>query len=176
MTQLENAACSDVLTQLNTEMENKKSDLVQNSMTSQLWLNYQCMVEVARMLIKADRTVLVHAFAGSFRLPACLCYSWAFPLLGICPLLFAGWNEQSGWKTLRRLSEVVWCFNFGRRSNQCSARLSSDLVIEQTLMKSPKSTGGLTCGRGMTRDMWNLWTLSAPSYQRTTVQCRISRI
>ncbi len=32
-TALESAACSEVLTQLDTEMEKKKSDLVQNSKT-----------------------------------------------------------------------------------------------------------------------------------------------
>ena len=41
-------------------------------------------------------------------------------------------------------------------------RTNSDLVIEQTLMRSLKSTGGLTRGSGMTEDMINLWTLSAP--------------
>jgi len=40
--------------------------------------------------------------------------------------------------------------------------LSSDLVIEQTLMRSLKSTGGLTRSSGMTEDIRNLWTLSAP--------------
>ena len=35
------------------------------------------------------------------------------------------------------------------RSNQCRARLRSDLVIEQTLMRSLKSIGGLTHGSGM---------------------------
>ena len=53
-------------------------------------------------------------------------------------------------------------FHVVRRSNQCWAGLSSDLVIEQTLMRSLKSTGGLTRGSGMTEDMRNLWTLYAP--------------
>ena len=53
-------------------------------------------------------------------------------------------------------------FHVVRRSNQCWAGLSSDLVIEQTLMRSLKGTGGLTRGSGMTEDMRNLWTLSAP--------------
>ena len=44
-------------------------------------------------------------------------------------------------------------FHVVRRSNQCWAGLSSDLVIEQTLMRSLKSTGGLTRGSGMTEDM-----------------------
>ena len=42
------------------------------------------------------------------------------------------------------------------------AGLSSDHGIEQTLMRSLKSTGGLTRGSGMTEDIRNLWTLSAP--------------
>ena len=53
-------------------------------------------------------------------------------------------------------------FHVVRRCNQCWAGLSSDLVIEQTLMRSLKSTGGLTRGSGMTEDMRNLWTLPAP--------------
>ena len=53
-------------------------------------------------------------------------------------------------------------FHVVHRSNQCWAGLSSDRVIEQTLMRYLKSTGGLTRGRGMTEDMRNLWTLSAP--------------
>ena len=37
-----------------------------------------------------------------------------------------------------------------RRSNPLRAGLSTDLVIEQVLMRSLKTRGGLTRGRGMT--------------------------
>ena len=37
-----------------------------------------------------------------------------------------------------------------RRSNRLWAGLSTDLVIEQVLMRSLKASGGLTRGRGMT--------------------------
>ena len=37
-----------------------------------------------------------------------------------------------------------------RRSNRLCAGLSTDLVIEQVLMRSLKASGGLTRGRGMT--------------------------
>ena len=53
-------------------------------------------------------------------------------------------------------------FHILRRNNQCWAGLSRDVVIEQTLMRSLMSTGGLTRGSGMTENMRNLWTLSAP--------------
>ena len=59
---------------------------------------------------------------------------------------------------------VYNCFMNGlhavRRSNRHWSGLWSDLVIEQTLMKSIKSRGGLTRGRGMTDSVRHLWVLS----------------
>ena len=49
-----------------------------------------------------------------------------------------------------------------RRSNQFWAGLSNNLVIEQTLMRSLKSTGGLTHGSGMNEEQQSLWTMSIP--------------
>jgi len=71
-TTLGNAACSEVLTHLKTVTEKKKSELAQTSKTSQLWLYYyQHVVEMARMLIKADHTGswLMHLQAVSNCLP-----------------------------------------------------------------------------------------------------------
>ena len=42
-------------------------------------------------------------------------------------------------------------------------RFGSDLLIEQTLMRSVKSTGGLTRGSGMTEEMRDTWVLAAPA-------------
>ena len=53
-------------------------------------------------------------------------------------------------------------FHVIRRSNHFWAGLSSDLVIEQTLMRSLKSTGGLTRGSGMNEEQRALWTMSLP--------------
>ena len=41
--------------------------------------------------------------------------------------------------------------------------LSTDLVIEQVLMRSIKSTGGLTRGRGLGSTQRTLWLLSMPA-------------
>ena len=49
-------------------------------------------------------------------------------------------------------------------TNQFWAGLSSDLIIEQTLMQSLKSSGGLMHGSGMTEDMHALWTMSTSEY------------
>lgn len=53
-------------------------------------------------------------------------------------------------------------FHVIRRSNHFWAGLSSDLVIEQTLMRSLKSSGGLTHGSGISEEMRALWTMSTP--------------
>ena len=50
-----------------------------------------------------------------------------------------------------------------RRSDRYWAGLSSDLVIEQVLMRSVKTTGGLTCGRGLTETQRFVWLLSMPT-------------
>ena len=60
-----------MLIKLDTVIESKKCELAQTSKTSQLWLNYQRMVAMVRMLIKADRTGswLMHLQAVSECLP-----------------------------------------------------------------------------------------------------------
>jgi len=49
-----------------------------------------------------------------------------------------------------------------RRSDRYWAGLSTDLLIEQVLMRSVKTTGGLTRGRGMSESQRSTWLLSTP--------------
>jgi hypothetical protein len=51
-------------------------------------------------------------------------------------------------------------FHVIRRSDRFWGGLSSDLVIEQTLMKSVKSRGGLTRGCGMDEGVRSVWVCS----------------
>jgi hypothetical protein len=53
-------------------------------------------------------------------------------------------------------------FHVIRRSSQFWAGLSPDIVIEQTLMQSLKTTGGFTHGSGMSEEQRALWTMSSP--------------
>ena len=52
---------------------------------------------------------------------------------------------------------------FVRRSDRLWAGLSVDLAIEQVLMRSMKTSGGLTRGRGMTEQKRLTWLLSMPA-------------
>ena len=53
--------------------------------------------------------------------------------------------------------------NVIRRSDRYWTGLSSDLVVEQVLMRSMKTTGGLTLGRGLTETQRLVWLLSMPA-------------
>ena len=50
-----------------------------------------------------------------------------------------------------------------RRSDREWAGLSPDLVIEQELMRSLKTSGGLTRGSGMSEFQRDVWVLSQPA-------------
>ena len=54
-----------------------------------------------------------------------------------------------------------------RRSDRLWAGLSTDLVIEQVLMRSLKASGGLTRGRGFTEQQQLIWLLSMPACAET---------
>jgi hypothetical protein len=127
---LGDAACSQVLIQLETIMDKKKSELSQNSKTNQLWLNYQRMVGMARMLIKADRTGswLLHLQAVSNCLPV-------FAAAGHFNYLRSAHYYLQEMSNLEEKHPDVYQkfldgFHIVRRSNQFWAGLSSDLVIE----------------------------------------------
>ncbi len=51
-----------------------------------------------------------------------------------------------------------------RRSNHYWAGLSTDLIIEQVLMRGIKTSQRLTRGTGMTETQRNVWLLSLPSH------------
>jgi len=50
-----------------------------------------------------------------------------------------------------------------RRSGRVWAGLFCDLIIEQALMRSLKTSGSLTRGRGMTKQQRVIWLLSRPA-------------
>ncbi|KAK3709221.1 hypothetical protein QZH41_004579 [Actinostola sp. cb2023] len=54
-------------------------------------------------------------------------------------------------------------FHVVRRSDRYWAGLSTDLIIEQVLMHSVKTTGELTRGRGMTETQRLVWLMSMPA-------------
>ncbi|KAK3728716.1 hypothetical protein QZH41_001096 [Actinostola sp. cb2023] len=63
--------------------------------------------------------------------------------------------------------EFVSGYHVVRRTDRLWAGLSTDLIIEQVLMRSLKTTGGLTRGSGMTERQRLTWLLSMPACAET---------
>jgi hypothetical protein len=140
----------------------KKNELINRSCTSKLWLNYAKMLETMRELLEADRT-------GSWDMHLHALYKCLpiFAAAGHANYLKSSYLYLQNMKMLdTQHPEVYHKFHNGfhvvRRSDKYWAGLGSDLVIEQTLMRSLKSTGGLTRGSGMTEHQRAVWTMSAP--------------
>ena len=125
-------------------------------------MNYMQMLGVARELVEADRTGSwqMHLHAISDCLPI-------FSDAGHPNYLKSAYLYLQKMVTLESDNPTVFQkfvngFHVIRRSDQYWAGLGSDLVIEQTLMRSLKSTGGLTRGSGMSEHQRAVWTMSAP--------------
>lgn len=133
-----------------------------DSRTAKLWLQYMDMVSILRKFIVAERTG-----------------DWAMHLNSIREMMpylaAAGHNHytKSTYIYLQQMTDlgiehpdIQHEFQEGkfvvRRSDRFWAGLSADLVIEQSLMRSLKSVGGLTHGRGMTESLRAVWVLSMP--------------
>ena len=135
---------------------------VKSLRTSTLWFQYMNMVDILRRFLKSERTG-----------------NWKLHLQSVSDMLpyFAASGHNLYAKSARLYlqdmmqlenthPEVFKSFLEGhhvvRRSDRFWAGLSTDLVIEQVLMRSLKTSGGLTRGRGMGEEQRLTWLLSMP--------------
>ena len=150
------------LQKLLQEITLKKASL-RDSRTACLWFQYMDMIDILRQFIKAERTG-----------------NWGLHLKAMKDMLpffaAAGHNlyMKSGYIYLQQMTElqetnpeVYQHFTMGnhviRRTEKFWAGLSTNLVIEQVLMRSIKSVGGMTRGRGMSESQRAQWLLSMPA-------------
>ena len=159
---LDTVLASEIVNRISEQLGKRKMELCARSKTSKLWLNYQNMLKVARSLVIADRTGSwpMHVRAVSECIPI-------FAAAGHYNYLKSAYFYVQEMNQLHiKHPDVFRKFQNGyhviRRSNQFWAGLSSDLVIEQTLMRSLKTCGGLTRGSGMSEEQIALWTMSTP--------------
>lgn len=158
---LEALKSSEEIRYLEQTIQSAKVSMAASSKTSQLWIGYGKMMDTARALIRADRT-------GSWRLH--------LSAVSDCMPIFAAAGHynyvKSSYLYLQSMKEldqkhpdIVAKFENGlhviRRTDQFWAGLGSDLTIEQTLMRSLKSSGGLTRGSGMSEKIRTIWTLAS---------------
>ncbi|KAK6186089.1 hypothetical protein SNE40_008194 [Patella caerulea] len=150
-----------VFDNVRSKLERHKRELLQYP-TAGMWIQYMETVDILRRFIKAERTG-----------------DWELHLKTVADMLpylaATGHNlyVKSAYLYLQQMYELpsnhpkVYAeFMDGhhvvRRSDRFWAGLSTDLTIEQTLMRSLKSTGGMTRGKGMTETQRVQWLLAMP--------------
>ncbi len=159
----EEVCSSSVLERIKNSLKNHSESQKKSSRTSALWVQYMNMIDILRKFIRAERTG-----------------NWELHLQAIQDMLpymaASGHNSytKSAMLYLQQMlnlkaqhPDVQQHFDKGlhviQRSNRLWAGLSSDLIIEQVLKRSLKTSGGLTRGRGMTEHQRLLWLLSRPA-------------
>ncbi|CAG2201846.1 unnamed protein product [Mytilus edulis] len=157
------SACDSAVLQSIKETIHRPLEEMKKNRTSKLWLQYTEMMQILRQFIKAERTG-----------------DWELHLKSVkdmLPYLAASGHNlytKSAYVYLMMMQqleidhpEVFAAFKDGhhvmRRSDRYWAGLSSDLMIEQVLMRSVKTAGGLTRGRGMGESQRSQWLLSMPA-------------
>lgn len=120
-----------------------------------IWFRYY------NALFKLNELVTGHCIWKAYKNAPNFCLIRSQPLPQKCIHLFAK-HVVIIWDT----SRSVHCFKSGahviRQSEHNWSGLSTGLVIEQVLMRSLKSTGGLTRGRGLSESQRTKWLLSMP--------------
>jgi len=151
----------NVIDDLSTKLTESIDNLSESNRTAKLWKQYMYYIGLVKDFIFAERTgdwsfhlatvrKMLNLYAASGRVnyakSARLYLQTMNELPEKHPWLFQCFNEK-GYHTIRR-SDRYW------------AGLWSDLTIEQVLMRSVKSRGGLSRGRGMSESVVSTWCLS----------------
>ena len=139
-----------------------KKKINQQSRISKLWSIYIDMINILKLSIRAERTGNLQLHLSSIRL--------MLPYFAACGhhlyLKSARLYLQQMLELNDTHPEIAHAFAAGyhvmRRSDRMWAGLSSDLMIEQVLMRSLKTSGGLTRGKGFEDYQRSLWLLSSP--------------
>lgn len=153
---------SEVLARIGNKLTEKKESLLNGSRTAALWLEYMKMVDILRLFIKAERTGnwLLHLQATYEMLPY-------FAAAGHNLYTKSAYIYCQQMQDLENTHPDVYKrftdgFHVARRSGRFWGGLSTDLMIEQVLMRSVKTTGGLTRGKGISEIQRLVWLMSMP--------------
>ena len=153
---------NSTITQVLEKLADTKSSL-KCFRTAALWLQYLEMISLLKAFITAERTgnwllhiqtlhaMLPYFAAAGHNMYAKSAYIYVMSMI----------NLQKAHPDVH--SKFMEGYHVLRRSERYWAGLSCDLVIEQALMRSVKTSGGLTRGRGMTEVQRSQWLLSMPS-------------
>ena len=158
---VEEACMSQELTRGIERLDVKKQS-IQAPSTAKLWLHFMKMMDILRMFLKGERMgILALRIQAMYDMMPYLAAS-GHNLYTKCMHVYL----QQMHKLHETHPEVSRHFDQGfhvvRISDRLWLGLSHDLVIEQVLMRSMKTSGCLTRGRGMTEIQRLVWLMAHP--------------
>ena len=156
----DNIVKSKELMKLNECIFKYKALLAERSPTTKLWMKYIEYVETLKLFIRAERT-------GNWSLHLVAVRDMMNLLTATCHVNYAKSSRLYLQLMLELPTDHPWLhhcfielgFHTVRRSSRYSAGLWTDLTIEQVMMRSIKSRGGLTRGQGVTESVCLQWYL-----------------
>lgn len=153
---------NDAIARIQNKLDIIKTQLLKFR-TPALWIQYMNMIEILKRFIKAERMGIwsMHLKAVSDMLPFFAAAGHNLyaksAYIYLQSMLELGKNHPDVQEAFEAGHHVI------RRSDRFWGGLSTDFVIEQVLMRSVKSTGGMTRGRGMSESQRAQWLLSMPA-------------
>lgn len=151
-------------------VQSKLQTLTENGPTAALWIQYFRMVVLVKQFIEAERTGnwKLHLSTIAKMLP--FFHAAGHSNYALCAHLYLlDMNQLETKMGFRDFHNFVSNGYFTiRRSDKFWSGIWSDMTIEQTLMRSMKSTGGLTRGRGLTDSVLTKWILGMPTMQKVS--------
>lgn len=146
---------------LTEKFEERLSELEQLGPTAKLWIQYLKMITLAKQFMEAERmgNWELHLDTIQKMLPFFFS-SGHFFYAKSCQLYLQQMRSLKDRMPQNEYEAFTTGANFTiRRNNKFFSGTWTDMVIEQSLMKSMKSSGGLTRGRGISETVLTTWTL-----------------
>ena len=149
---------SEILEKVHGAISRKMNILATTSRTAKLWIQYIHYINIVKLFIAAERTgnwqnhlgstaQMLNLFAATGHINYAKSARLYLQMMANLPSTFPDLHN----KFSRDGYHVV------RRSHRFWSGLWTDLTIEQVLMRSLKTRGGLTRGRGMSENVMLTW-------------------
>src|SRR6218665_1725628 len=149
---------SEAVNTIDSVLRKFKAQLTSRSRTAKLWLQFMNNIETVRLFIRAERLSdwsmhqlatqrMLSLFAASGHFNYAKCARLYLQMMQDMPETHPWLYEQFACHGLQSV----------RRSDRQWAGIWTDLAIEQILMRSLKTRGGLTRGRGFTESVHLTW-------------------
>jgi len=140
---------SQVLEAIDKRIQTVKSSMI-DQRTAQFWIKYMEMIDIVRLFLRSERTGdRLLNLQTLYRMLPYMAVS-GHNLYTKSLHIYLQLMEKLPYEHSEVYKRFIQDLHVVRRSNRFWAGLSTDLVIEQVLLRSLKTSGGLTRGRSMT--------------------------